>query len=118
MPARTILLVDDSDGVRLTMSALLEDLGHHVIEAATLAEARARLAAARFDAAVVDLHLPDGRGTSLLAELRDGAPATARILLTGDDSSDPLDAVDLRAPKGVDAGELATMIERVLAARG
>ena len=35
-----VLLVDDSDSVRLTLGAILEDAGHVVVEASSLAAAR------------------------------------------------------------------------------
>jgi len=53
----------------------LEQLGYRVSLAKNLAEARAALAerAARPDALLLDLHLPDGSGLDLLRELRGGA---------------------------------------------
>jgi CheY-like chemotaxis protein len=116
VPARTILLVDDSDGVRLTVTAFLEDLGHHVVCAGSLAEGRDRLGAASFDVALVDLHLPDGLGTALLAELRGRHPTVARVLLTGADAAGPIDGVDLVVEKGLDPEDLGAMVERAIAA--
>ena len=80
-----VLLVDDDDAVRLTIGALLEDDGHIVLEAATIAAARDRLGDA-FELAIVDLHLPDGSGTTLIAELRARRPDVVVVLLTGADA--------------------------------
>lgn len=114
MPGCTILLVDDSDAVRLTFAALLEDRGHRVVEAGSLAEARGRLGEARFDAAVVDLHLPDGLGTSLISELRTSHPEIALVLLSGADAAEPAD-VDLVLEKGMDPGAISVRLEQAIA---
>jgi DNA-binding NarL/FixJ family response regulator len=73
-----VLLVDDHDEFRVLMEALLNrhaDLDV-VAQAGTLAEARSRAAMSEFDVAILDLGLPDGEGTDLIADLHatnDGA---------------------------------------------
>lgn len=116
MPGCTILLVDDSDSVRLTFAALLEERGHRVVEAASLAEARGRLDEGRYDAAVVDLHLPDGLGTVLIDEVRHRHPETALVLLSGADATEPAD-VDLVLEKGMDPGAVSAQLEEAIAGR-
>ena len=109
---RTILLVDDSEVIQLTLSALLEDHGHDLVVAGSLAEARAfddRV----FDAALVDLNLPDGLGTHLLAELRARRPQTVRVLMTGDEKAVAPDA-DLVLGKGRDPGEIGALLDRMI----
>ncbi len=88
MTSRRILLVDDSELLRMTTAAILEDAGYQVIEAGSLAQARASLAGGELAAAIVDLHLQDGLGTALLAEVRAAHPRAAFILLSG--SAEPL----------------------------
>jgi CheY-like chemotaxis protein len=112
-----VLLIDDSDAIRLTVGALLEDLGHTVVEASSIAEGRRRLDEARFDVALVDLHLPDGLGTTLIAELRERQPEAARVLLSGSDVVEVLDGVDLVVTKGSAHDGLGALLERALAAR-
>ncbi|UJR82361.1 hybrid sensor histidine kinase/response regulator [Sandaracinus amylolyticus] len=91
-----LLLLDDDEGNRLTLAALLEDEGYTVDTAESLAAARARLAeGARWDAALLDLHLDDGRGTDLVPALRSHAPEVVVLLLSGA----PIDP----RPPGVDA---------------
>jgi DNA-binding NarL/FixJ family response regulator len=53
-----------------------------VLQAGTLAEARARLAECAVDVLIVDLGLPDGSGLALIDEQRRRAPATAILVLT------------------------------------
>jgi len=113
----TILLVDDSDAVRVTYAALLETDGHRVVEAASLAEARDRLAATRFDAAIVDLHLPDGLGTALFDDVRSHHPAAAIVLLSGGDAAEPPQGADLVLEKGHDPTRFGPMIEAAIQRR-
>jgi two-component system nitrogen regulation response regulator NtrX len=66
-----ILIVDDEEGIRSTLSSILEDEGYRVTAVGTAAEA-SRLGAEAFDAVLLDLWLPDRDGMELLGELRDG----------------------------------------------
>ena len=74
---RHLLVVDDEPHIGLLLRPLLERMGFRLSMARTLAAARAVLAdrATPLDGMLLDLHLPDGSGLTLLAELR-GDPAT------------------------------------------
>lgn len=69
-----VLLVEDDRELRRTLQQALEVEGYRVAAAASLADARALLAHAPtdagFDLVLLDLGLPDGEGSALLAELR------------------------------------------------
>lgn len=69
-----ILVVDDSRVMRKLVRAALREVSttQDVVEADNLARAREALAAANgaFDLVVLDLHMPDGNGVSLLEEVR------------------------------------------------
>jgi len=65
-----LLIVDDEEGIRTTLSAILEDEGYRVETSATAGDASRRLASETFDALVLDLWLPDRDGLELLSELR------------------------------------------------
>lgn len=69
MTAR-ILLVEDDPITRAVLAAAVASLPADVDAVASAAEARERVGAARYDLALVDAHLPDGDGGSLLAALR------------------------------------------------
>src|SRR5262245_51349921 len=79
---RTILCVDDNAAMVDNLCEILEDASFAVRRAASCAEAleQARLG---FDVALVDLKLPDGDGTTLAGQLRERAPDSQVILLTG-----------------------------------
>lgn len=69
-----VLLIDDDRELRGTLRAALEVEGYRVIASASLADARAVVAAALtnggLDIVLLDLGLPDGDGAQLLVELR------------------------------------------------
>lgn len=72
VPERHLLVVDDEPHVGLLLRPLLEPHGFSLHLARTLTDARTALAnpALAFDGMLLDLHLPDGFGLDLLAELR------------------------------------------------
>lgn len=104
-----ILIVDDSDAIRLTLAALLEDAGHVVAEADSLAAARGCLGGGAFDVVLLDVHLGDGLGTSLIPEVRAALPAATIALLTGE--AEPAAGVELVLTKGADPFALLAQIE-------
>jgi DNA-binding NtrC family response regulator len=65
-----ILIVEDEALLRKQLTAQLERLGMEVTGTGTLANARQLVSEMNFDFALLDVNLPDGRGTDLL---RDGA---------------------------------------------
>ncbi|MEV6348748.1 response regulator [Actinoplanes sp. NPDC051851] len=75
----TVLIVDDSLTVRMDLHEAFEDDGFRTILCATGAEARNAFATAAFDAAVLDVLLPDADGLELLTELRH-MPARADVV--------------------------------------
>lgn len=66
--AATILVVDDEETARMVMSEFLRSKGFEVLEAGTLAEARAVISEGVADIVVLDVRLPDGYGPHLLTE--------------------------------------------------
>jgi DNA-binding response OmpR family regulator len=77
-----VLLVDDSSRVRSTVAALLRPEGFHVTSVESLAEARKVLETERFEAAIIDVGLPDGSGMDLCRELRAAGHEMSILLLT------------------------------------
>ncbi len=70
-PSRRILLVEDHEQTRETLTRLLEKRGHSVTNAGNARAARACAAAGDFDLVISDLGLPDSDGNLLMSELRD-----------------------------------------------
>jgi len=66
-----VLLVDDSKTIRMILRNLLWELGiDHVTEAADGLEALEALASERFDLVLMDLHMPERSGMSVLEEMK------------------------------------------------
>jgi len=80
-----VLLVDDHDGVRATTAALLQDLGHHVVETAEGRQALDLLRAMPhdFDIVLSDYAMPRVSGIDLIRELREIRPGLPAIIITG-----------------------------------
>jgi two-component system sensor histidine kinase HydH len=77
-----VLVVDDNAAFLDNLQELLTDAGYEVSIAGSCRAARER-AQGGFDVALVDLRLPDGDGTTLAAQLKEGIPESEVVLLTG-----------------------------------
>ena len=78
----TVLVVDDEPSIRLLCRVNLELDGYHVLEAATLDEARGELAEEP-SLVLLDLHVGGEDGIELLTEIRADHPEVKVVLLTG-----------------------------------
>jgi twitching motility two-component system response regulator PilG len=91
VPARIVLVVEDSQTSRKVITMLLTRKGYGIQEAKNGEEALAKLSEGRPDLVLLDLMLPDMSGYDVLAKVRN-SPATADIpviMLTG--KSNPAD---------------------------
>jgi DNA-binding NtrC family response regulator len=78
-----VMLVDDTEGIRDLVSAILEKEGYETLTIASAAELTASFASAQPDVILLDLVLPDGDGLELLPQLKKQWPDTEVIVLTG-----------------------------------
>lgn len=81
--SRRILLVEDHEDTRETLSRLLVRRGHQVSPAGTIRAARALAASGEFDVMISDLGLPDGEGTELLTVFANTGRKPVSIAMTG-----------------------------------
>ncbi len=81
-PTGVILVCDDEAGFRRLTVDLLRQEGHQVYSAGTLQEAREALEESAFDLLLLDLHLPDGDGASLIDVLPAIAPGCLCLVVT------------------------------------
>lgn len=79
----SVLLLEDEVFFRKRLAAFLEREGAEVTAVATVAAARQALDGMTFEAAVIDVNLPDGRGTDLLNE-KVFPPTTNVIVMTAE----------------------------------
>jgi two-component system nitrogen regulation response regulator NtrX len=87
MPEReqfAVLTVDDDARIRRTLRGVLEDEGHETGEAANASEAYAALEKRRWDAVLLDLTMPGEHGLDALLKIREQAPDTAVIVVSGE----------------------------------
>ena len=93
-----VLIVEDDEAQREILSDLMHDEGLSYVACGSTAEALACAKQQDFAVAIVDQHLPDGRGTELLKGLQQWSPATRAIIHTGHASFDSArEAVNHRA---------------------
>jgi two-component system, NtrC family, response regulator AtoC len=78
-----LLVVEDESLLRKQIAAHLESLGADVTGVGTLQAAKQSLAEFSFDFVLLDVNLPDGRGTSLLEEKK-FPPSTGVVVMTAE----------------------------------
>jgi DNA-binding response OmpR family regulator len=83
MTAVRILIVDDDEGVRKSLSAALKTAGYVVDTAESGKEAIEKSNTNSYNLALIDIRLPDIEGTELLTATRETTPKTIKIILTG-----------------------------------
>jgi len=80
----SILVVDDDKNTREVLTFMLEKKGYYEVETAgTGQEAIEKARAGFFNAALLDIRLPDVKGVDLVASLREMHPDMAAIMITG-----------------------------------
>src|ERR1035441_5031539 len=79
-----VFLLDDHELVRTGLRTLIEDTDDLVVvgEAATAAEALARIPPTHPQVAILDVRLPDGSGVEVCREIRSQWPEIACLMLT------------------------------------
>ncbi len=113
-----VLVVEDDSGIADGLRTTLRQHGEAVDVAADIAAAWSALRSEAFDVVLLDLGLPDGDGSELLARLRNAPPgalpdpATPVLIMTArDEVASRIAVLDLGADdyviKPFDAGELA-----------
>ena len=83
-PRLEVLLVDDDARIRRTLRGVLEDEGHAVAEAAGGAQALEALEGRSFDAVLLDVNMPGMSGLDALVTIRELAPSTGVIMVSGE----------------------------------
>jgi DNA-binding NtrC family response regulator len=118
----SILIVDDDIGVRNMLSSVLYDGGYLIEGVENGKEAIKACEESFFDVALIDIELPDMKGTELLNRLKKLQPKMIRIIITGHPSiENAMKAVNERADgyllKPFEVTELLKMIARLLTER-
>ena len=97
-----VFLADDHEIVRRGLVALIDgqDDLEVVGEAATAAQARARILAVRPDVAVLDVRLPDGSGIDVCRRIKQDEPGIRCLMLTAYDDEEALRAAVIAGADG------------------
>src|SRR4030095_1289396 len=78
-----LLVVDDEESLRITTAAIFEREGYIVDTASSGDEAIDLLCNTDYDLVLTDLHMEGGDGISVLNRIRQKAPLTISVVLTG-----------------------------------
>lgn len=116
-PTRLILIVEDDRVLSETISSGFRAQGWMVRQAFTCAEVRGMSDSGYVSLLLLDIHLPDGNGWSLLGELRERGMEVPVVAM----SSSPVARTELRQnrveaflPKPFGLQQLVTTVQRLL----
>jgi DNA-binding NtrC family response regulator len=115
-----VLVIDDDDGTRNLFSTVLSDAGYLVEVAENGKQAIKMCKKAPFDVALIDIELPDIKGTELLNMLKQIRPKMVKIIITGHPSiENAVKSVNEKADgyllKPVKIPEMLDTIKKILA---
>jgi DNA-binding response OmpR family regulator len=115
-PVHRVLVVDDDEGVRTMMRALLESKGFDVVPAANVPEALKLITTESFDVLITDMHMPNpSDGFAVITAMRHSQPEALTLLVSGyPDVKSAVDAILLEADqimmKPFEVAKLADLI--------
>jgi CheY-like chemotaxis protein len=91
----TVLLVDDHEAVRETTAAMLADMGHEVIAAASGPEALDlfKQRSDSIDILVTDYAMPEISGVEVVQQIRKLAPEFPAVVVTGNADTGAMDGL-------------------------
>ena len=78
-----IIVIDDDESIRKTLSTILEDEGYSVDTAENGKEALLKTNADFYNLALIDVRLMDMDGTELLVRIKETVPRMRKIIITG-----------------------------------
>ena len=114
VPLKTILLVEDADGKRLTRKWLLGSLGYAVDAVRSAEEALILFKAETHDVVVAATTLPGMTGPELAQVIKMRSPSTPVLLCTAGPACDDRSCVDAVVPGMAHVLALVEALERVL----
>ncbi|MBE9535558.1 MAG: response regulator [Proteobacteria bacterium] len=120
MSKARILVVDDDEGIRQSLSLILKKRGYLAEACACGKDAVTKLRSSPYDVLLTDLRMPEMGGIELLKAARKLYPSMGAIIMTGfGEISTYLEAMDLGAAeyinKPVKSEELELIIKKLMA---
>jgi len=115
----SILIVEDDTNILETLSTILQQKGYNTDTAKNGKEAIQKSKAKFFNIALLDIKLPDMKGTKLLTIMHENTPKMVKIMVTGYPSlENAVEALNLGADaytiKPVNPEKLLALIEEKL----
>lgn len=117
-PGPRVLVVDDDRQIRRLLRTALKEHGYSVFEASSASTALAAVSTTRPDAIILDVGLPDSKGTDVIQSLRELVKRPILVLSVRDDEAEIVAALDagaddyLTKPFGI--GELLARLRVML----
>ena len=87
-----ILIVDDQNGIRRTMTGIIEDLGFQVVDVEDGYQAIDRVKNTRFDLVFLDIKMPGINGIQTFREIKKLRPDSLVVMMTGFDVAELINA--------------------------
>ena len=111
----SIIVIDDDPKMREMISSVLKEEGYSVETVKNGKQAVKLCSQVPFDVALIDIELPDMKGTELLAKLKTIQPKMITIIITGHPSiENTIKAVNEKADKYIlKPFEISTLIETI-----
>jgi CheY-like chemotaxis protein len=112
---KTILCIDDDDGVLSYHRALLERRGFEVLTAASARQGLQIAADCAVAAVIVDYHMPEMNGHEVAAEIKRIRPQVPIVMVSSDDEipEQALNTVDAFVSKNEASSRLLPVIARI-----
>jgi CheY-like chemotaxis protein len=112
---KTILCIDDDDGMLDYQRVLLERRGYAVLTTASARQGLQIAAACAIAAVIVDYHMPEMNGHEVATEIKRLTPQVPIVMLSSDDEipADALKVVDAFVSKNDAPARLLPVITRV-----
>ena len=79
----SILVIDDDEGIRTSLANVLDLKGYQVDTAKDGKEGIAKYKKHHYDLALIDIVLPDMKGTELLSKMSGGVVDMVKVIVTG-----------------------------------
>jgi DNA-binding NtrC family response regulator len=98
-----VLIIDDEDYVRMTLSQALEDEGHTVLLASNGLDGLSVYAEGKPDLVITDVLMPDKEGLETIIELRKIEPDVKVIVISGGGRVNNIDFLDMAKKFGATA---------------
>src|SRR5580698_9512391 len=115
MSSKTILCIDDDDGVLSYHRALLERRGFEVLTAASAQQGLQIAAACAVAAVILDYHMPEMNGHQVAAEIKRLKPQVPIVMVSSDNSipEQALNVVDAFVSKNEASPRLLLVIAEI-----